>query len=310
MKKEESTADDLQTSVDWVGLASRGLTRFIGSLPLWLNRSLGAGLGRLGCATNSQAAKVTRINYQLCFPGLTEQELEQSIKQSMVETGRVGTEMPAVWLKPYSWLASRIINVKGRELLDQRLEEEPGLIVLAPHFGNWEVFGPYLTHSTTLTALYQPPKLAAMESLIREARERWRADLVPTNRKGVMALFKALKAGGTTIILPDQVPDQGAGEFAPFYGVPALTMTLVHNLIKRTGSRVVMAYALRVPGGFDVVFEEPDEEIYSEDTQTSLAAMNRSVEACVNACPSQYQWEYKRFKKQPEGSPKVYPKKT
>ena len=224
----------------------------------------------------------------------------------MLETGRVAAELPLVWVKPYVWLESRIINTRQSELLDQALKNEAGLVLLLPHLGNWEIFGPYIARMTDMTALYQPPKLAAMDDLIRHSREREGAKLVPTNNKGVMALFKVLKAGGTTIILPDQVPAEEAGEFAPFFGVPALTMTLVHGLVKRTGCQVLMGYALRVQGGFELVFEEPDSGIYSEDPQVSLTAMNRSVEACVKACPSQYQWEYKRFRKQPPGEAKFY----
>lgn len=67
-----------------------------------------------------------------------------------------------------------------------------------------------------------------------------------------------------------------------------------------------MGYVKRVRGGFELVFAEPDAGIYSEDAITSLTAMNRSVEACVADAPAQYQWEYKRFKKQPEGMEKRY----
>ena len=102
------------------------------------------------------------------------------------------------------------------------------------------------------------------------------------------------------------VPEAEGGEFAPFYNVPALTMTLVHGLVTRTKCNVIMGYGRRIPSGFDVVFKEPDPEIYHDDVQVSLAALNRSVENCINDCPEQYQWEYKRFKRQPSRKNKPY----
>ena len=300
---------DTQTKpTDWKGLIALALLRLVGSLPLGLNRAFGGCLGRLGHRLGASSSRITRINIELCYPQLSAPEREQLIAQSSYETGRLGTEMPAIWFKSDDWLHQRLVGEVNRELLDKRVAEAPGLIVLVPHLGNWEVFGPYMSRVTPLTALYQPPKLPALEKLVVSARERWGATLVPTNRRGVAQLLKSLKAGGGTLIFPDQVPDAAGGEYAPFFGVPALTMTLVHNLIQRTGCRVVMAYALREADGFKVVFEEPQAAIYSADTATALAAMNRSVEACVSACPSQYQWEYKRFKKQPPGVPVPYAK--
>jgi len=291
------------------GLVSRWVVKLVGQLPLPVGRSLGGCLGWLNYRLNSSGTCVTRINLQRCFPEMLPAECEALVKQSMIETGRLGTELPAVWVKSGEWVLRRIQRVHNRGLLDNYLAREEGLVLLVPHLGNWEVFASWLPRLTALTALYQPPRIAAMDSLIRDSRQRHGAKLVPTDRRGVMALFKSLKAGGTTFILPDQVPDKGAGEHAPFYGIPALTMTLVHSLIDRTGCRVLMAYGKRVAGGFELVFKEPDPAIYSPDQQTSLAAMNRSVADCVADCPSQYQWEYKRFKKQPAGVEKVYPKK-
>jgi uncharacterized protein YndB with AHSA1/START domain len=56
----------------------------------------------------------------------------------------------------------------------------------------------------------------------------------------------------------------------------------------------------------EIVFREVDERLYSPDLDTSLAGLNASVEAVVREVPAQYQWEYKRFKRQPEGMPRPY----
>jgi KDO2-lipid IV(A) lauroyltransferase len=48
------------------------------------------------------------------------------------------------------------------------------------------------------------------------------------------------------------------------------------------------------------------EDLYSEDIQTSLAALNRGVEAIVALAPEQYQWEYKRFRDRPAGESPAY----
>ena len=121
---------------------------------------------------------------------------------------------------------------------------------------------------------------------------------------------RALRAGDIAGILPDQVPDEAGGAYAPFYGIPALTMTLLVRLQQKTGATVVLAFARRCDSeagpGFEVVFREPDAAIYAEDMSEALAAMNRAIETLIALAPEQYQWEYKRFRRQPQGSPRIY----
>jgi KDO2-lipid IV(A) lauroyltransferase len=39
---------------------------------------------------------------------------------------------------------------------------------------------------------------------------------------------------------------------------------------------------------------------------TALAGMNHSIEVLMRGVPEQYQWEYKRFKRQPPGQVRPY----
>lgn len=155
--------------------------------------------------------------------------------------------------------------------------------------------------------MYLPPENPAMAEMVRAGRILWGSDLVPADISGVRAVLKALKHGKLVAVLPDQVPKQAGAEFAPFFGQPALTMTLASNLLQKTGARAVLSVALRLPdGGFRLVYREPDPELYDVDSARSLAALNRSVEALVREQPEQYQWEYKRFKARIDGAPDIY----
>ena len=64
----------------------------------------------------------------------------------------------------------------------------------------------------------------------------------------------------------------------------------------------MIAYAIRSKGGFNLGYMEPDPEIYADDDQKAVVALNRSIERLIEKAPSQYSWEYKRYKKQPDGS--------
>ena len=195
-----------------------------------------------------------------------------------------------------------IHSVSGEEHLQR--DQGQGLIVLAPHLGCWEIAGLYLASRGSVTSLYRPPRQAALGPVMKRARERSGAELVPTDASGIKRLFRVLQSGGTTGILPDQQPDSSKGAvFAPFFGVPALTMLLVNRLMRKTGAKVIFCYAQRLPEGkgFTLHYLPAPAGLGDADPVHAATAMNQGVEHCVRQCPDQYQWSYKRFKEQPEG---------
>lgn len=282
------------------------ILKLIALLPLSIARVIGSGIANLLSRTNNDIYRLSRINIALTHPQLSQEALDKTTKDSVASTVINAFEMPIVWQRDNNWIMKKTVSVEGENFLASAIQCEKGVIIIAPHIGNWEILGRQLPTYAPTTSLYQPPKLTVLENIVRDGRERSGAKLVPTNTRGVAALLKALKRGEMTGILPDQVPPKNSGVFAPFYGMSAYTMTLVYSLIQKTGCRVVLGSALRVPGGFKVIYGEAPEGIYSEDQDTSLRALNLMVEMAISNDVAQYQWAYKRFKVQPEGAEKVY----
>jgi KDO2-lipid IV(A) lauroyltransferase len=231
-------------------------------------------------------------------------------RERLRQLGILGLELAYVWQRSVLDVLATISVVRGKALINDAIAKGNGVILLIPHIGNWEVLGNYIGHHFSTTAMFQPSDNQALDAMIRRSRERCGSTLVPTNTSGVKKLLRALKGGECVAILPDQVPPKGSGIFAPFFKLPALTMTLVYNLVQRTGASVVVGYARRMDdGSFEMVFEAVADNISSADELSSVCALNAAVEQCVNKIPEQYQWEYKRFRKQPQGAKKYYQKK-
>ncbi|ALM53176.1 lysophospholipid acyltransferase family protein [Halomonas huangheensis] len=241
---------------------------------------------------------VTRVNLEVVYPDLSSRERAALARDSLRHSTATMLELGFAWQGDEDKVAASIVEVHGQELLEDARQSGQGAIVLAPHFGNWEVLNFWLSRHFPFTAMYEPPKLAPLDPIIRAGRERCGASLVPTNPRGVAALLKALKRGEAVGILPDQEPDWGSGVFAPFFGRPAYTATLLPKLVARTSARVVTGVALRRPGrGYALHFLAADERVYSSDEVTSCSGVNASVEAAIALEPAQYQWEYKRYSK-------------
>lgn len=269
---------------------------------------LGGVVGRILWMGDSRLTRVTKENIELCYPDLPENERQQLIKNSLLETGKLFSEFGVMWEWPEEKTLALIRSVEGKEHLDAIAAKGKGVIVLAPHHGNWELVGLYLSTLRPMAALYKPPKIKALEDYMSSVRGRHGSELVPTNKRGVVRLFSILSDQGMVGILPDQVPGGSGGVMAPFMGIEANTVKLVSRLINRTECEVVSLCAIRRPEGegFDMVFKPADPEIYSDDIATSVAALNRSVEACIESHPEQYQWEYKRFKGSKIGERYIY----
>lgn len=277
----------------------RGLLRISACLPLGAAR----GLGRVAAAINwwigGRARRITEQNLALAYPQMPMADREKLARHSLAATGELVAEMGHVWLGPWERLRARL-EIHGDELLIEAMSTGRGVLVLAPHIGNWEVVGLHIASLGTAVSLYQPPRLAGLNTLMLRARQRTGSNLVPTDQRGVAALLRTLHSGGLAGLLPDQLPGKGAaGLNAPFMGVPCFTGTLPNRLLRQTGALAVVAFARRVPHGFVLRYRRASEEVADEDPTHALTVLNREVEQCVRECPEQYQWEYKRFRTRP-----------
>ncbi|MEJ2612816.1 MAG: lysophospholipid acyltransferase family protein [Candidatus Thiodiazotropha sp.] len=283
--------------------------RFIGKLPLkWLHL-IGLLIGRLYIWLPNRERRLTEINLRLCYPELSEDKLIRLRNQAIEQMGCTLMEMPAIWFARTSTVIGLIKEVSGSELLKR--DEGQGLIILLPHLGCWEIIGLELPLHEQVTSLYRPPRKLEFESIVRQARERSGAELVPTDTSGVKRIYQALRKGAVTCILPDQRPKSDKGAiFAPYFGVPALTMLLINRLTRKTGAKVIFAYAERLAGGqgYHVHYLPAADAIADEDPQVAATALNQGIESLVRRVPEQYLWSYKRFHDQPEGAPSPYRK--
>lgn len=284
--------------------------RCLGKLPIPLVHTLGAWAGSAFALLPTDTKRVTEININLCFADESEPFRKSLVMSSLRETVITAFEMGPMWAGNTQEILARILSVTGEELIKEAYAQGRGILLLAPHLGNWEVIGYYLSTHYDFTAMYQPGDLPKLSDLILNARKQLKATLVPTDKSGVMALFKRLKKNKLIGILPDQKPDRASGVLAPFFGVEALTQTLGPKLAAQARSAVVggVCFRDRDAGGYRIHFFPVDPEVTNEDLSVACAAMNRSIEQWVRMHPEQYQWEYKRFGKRPQHLPDVYKK--
>lgn len=277
-------------------------------LPLPLLHGFGACIGWFLIHTQNRSRQTSEINISLCFPEMSAAGQRRLVRRSLIETGKTIIETSALWLRSGKNTLRLIREVEGNELVDRALQDGKGVILATPHLGAWEGAGLYCAHNYNITCLYRPLKITGLEQLVTQARSRLGGTYVPANSRGIRTLYATLARGGVVAMLPDQEPQQGTGEFAPFFGIPAYTMVLLGRLAAKTGASVIFTWCERLPlgRGYRLHFRQAPAAIHSKNISEAVAATNLAVEQCVQECPEQYQWSYRRFRTRPDNEPSFY----
>lgn len=280
----------------------------LAALPLRANHALGALLGEIAWLARTRARRISEINLALCLPERSDRERRRLARRSLRETGKTLTESAWLWCRPRAFVERHVREVHGGEILERARAGGRGVLAVTPHLGSWELCNLPFSLTGDITYLYRPPRNPVVEPMLLAGRANLGGRPARLDPAGIRTVIGELRSNGTVGVLPDQEPDAGAGTFAPFFGTPALTMTLLAKLAARTDPTVLFVVSERLPRarGWRVHFLEAEPGIGDADRTRAAAALNRSVERCIALCPEQYLWSYRRFRELPEGGRRPY----
>ncbi len=271
------------------------LFRLFARLPLHVLHNLGAIAGWLIYAFSPTYRRHLRENIALAGCAAAR-------GAAIAEAGKTLLELPKLWLRPREEIVGRVVKVTGWEHVEAAHAAGRGILFLTPHLGCFEITAQLYAGyrgQRPITVLYRRPKQDWLAPLIEQGRGAT-LKLAPADLGGVRKLIRALKSGEAVGMLPDQAPGIGEGEWAPFFGKPAYTMTLAARLAK-TGATVILAYAERLHygAGYHMRLLTPQGDV------TTPAGINREIERLILCCPGQYLWGYNRYKGAPPAEPET-----
>ena len=287
----------------------RCFLRFFAWLPLPVARRLSRALGYLYYWLGPKRVDIARINIRLCFPHLSAAEQEGLVKQSILQAAMWIGEAGMAWLWPMPKILEHV-TVRNPEVLINALRQDRGVILALPHMGNWEVVNAVICSQYDFACLYKhDDEVPLLSQFIYRRRSASGIVMAPADTGGIRKLVKQLKAGSIVGLLPDHKPTAEMGVFAPFFGVPALTGTLISSLARKHQTTVLTMTVVRTVAGFEVVYDEVKDQ-QADNALVAATALNAAIERCVALAPAQFQWVYTRFSKQPDGLPSPYKQRT
>jgi KDO2-lipid IV(A) lauroyltransferase len=267
------------------------LFKRLSRLPLWLLHGAGWLMGWLVFFCSARYRQRFVANAASAGFGFAQ------VAGAVGHAGRMVAELPRLWMG-----APVHCEWDNESCVDAAYAAGCGVVFLTPHMGCFEITAQglaqrYGARYGDLTVLYRPARQPWLSALMVDARNRPGLKTAPTNLAGVRQMMRALRGGNAVGLLPDQVPPDGMGEWSPFFGRDAYTMTLSARLALQTRATVLLLWGERLPRGrgFRLHFRELQQPL-SADLSVAVGQINQEMERLIRECPSQYLWGYARYK--------------
>lgn len=270
--------------------------RLLASLPLSVLQGAGRAIGLAVYAFPGRYRRRLRANATQAGYGDP-----AFLRRAAAQTGAMIAEIPRVWLHTDACLD--ITTSNDLRVLQDALAERRGILYLTPHLGCFEITARFLVAHGPITVMYRPPRQAFLAPVMEQSRDIPGLRAVPANMQGVREFVRALRRGEAVGMLPDQVPSGGEGVWTPFFGAPALTMTLAGRLARQANVPIVLTAGERLPGGkgWRIHFLRLPEP-FPNDPAAMAALVNQAMETLIRRFPEQYLWSYNRYK-EPDDAP-------
>ena len=265
----------------------KSLFQLLSRWPLGLLHFFGGGIGWLTWLLSPTYRRRFRENALQAGYGFA------AVRAAVAEAGKLVAETPRLWFG-----ASPPVHWEQAEMIRALRAEGRGIVFLTPHLGCFEVTArSYAEQFGPVTVLFRPARKPWLRELVATSRSRPNMTPVPTTLAGVRQMLRALKSGEAVGLLPDQVPPNGLGVWAPFFGREAYTMTLPARLVQQTGAVLLLVWGERLPAGrgYRVHVHRFEGEL-ARDPREAAAQVNAEMERMVRAGPTQYLWGYARYK--------------
>jgi KDO2-lipid IV(A) lauroyltransferase len=286
----------------WLGAAAVWLIAHLPQAWLpWLGRRLGALVARVPSARRRIAA----TNIALCFPGLDATPRAALVDANLRDIGMMMVEFALGWLGSDRRIAALPTTIEGLEHLEAARARGKGVLLVGGHFSHLELCARLVSQRIRIAGMYRRMDSTVFEWVVLRARLRYAAAMF--DKDDIRGTVKYLRAGGTLWYAPDQDMRSKDTVFAPFFGIPAATITATHHLARMSGALVIPFFHQRLDGGgYALRLGAPLQDFPGTDILADTTRINACIEAMVRAAPAQYLWVHKRFKTRPAGEPNPY----
>ena len=247
--------------------------------------------------------RVTKTNLSIAFPDLAKHELDLLAKESYKETLKSFYETLFTWSRSSKKIIRETKRINNRFLFNSQ-EKESGLIIFALHNRSIDFMLRWISSQRQHTSLYKKIKLKPIDKFVKEFRQEGNCKMVETGIGGVKTILNSLEKNQMTCMASDQVPANGLGVYSTFFGHECYSFSLAPKLARKSNKQILMSYlSYEKDIGHIINFKKPSNEIYENN---GVDVMNEEMEREIKKSPTEYSWEYKKFRKLSQEPKSIY----
>ena len=287
----------------WIGIV---LLMLLAILPWAIQYRLASLLGSLSFKYLKSRRETTVRNLEVCFPEWSPEQRQENARQVFVDQMLGIFETLNAWYCP-QWFENRM-TIQGLEHLKQAQENGQGVLLLGTHSTLLDAGGYLCSQYLTLGVVYRPQNNPLLDMLIYRCRATIYTQQI--DHDDMRGLIRSLKEGQAIWYSPDQDFGLKQGIMAPFFGVPAATVTAHRRLLKMAKAVAVPLYFYRTGDikdpRYQVLIEPIVASIPSDSELDDAILVNKIIENQLRIAPTQYMWFHRRFKTRPDGYDEIY----
>ena len=298
MRKVKTATRPLWHPYCWPGWAAVAVLWLIARIPHRTALALAAACGPLVLALLPRRRRVLERNLALCFPEWSLDQRQRVARENARESGCMLAAFAWGWFGSARRVAKLPVSIEGVEHVEAARAAGRGVLLVGGHFSHLELAGRLVCRFLPLAGMYREHHDPAFEWAVKRARLRY-ADAM-FRRDELRGVLRYLKSGGMIWYAPDQEYRRGERVFAPFFGIPASTLTATHQLARMSGAAVIGFEHRREPdGSYRLKLHPPLADFPSQDAVSDTTRVNALLEQIIRAAPEQYLWLHARFKTRP-----------
>ena len=260
------------------------------------------GLGWFAYKVSLKHRNIININLELAFPNELNMDEKEEIGKAAF-TNLIDTVFGIIKRDGISKdEVLQNVTFEGEEIIEQYQKEGKQFILLAGHYGNWELLSQVIAIKFDLILVGVGRQLdsSSMDRVLKENRERFNVEMV--YKKGAMkGCIKVINQGKIVGIMTDQAIRKNQSQNVKFFDVKATHTPLASILSRKFGLDMIPAYIHTDDYiNYVVKIESPIKTLKTENQEEDLVILTQLqaniTEKVIRQDPKQWFWMHNRWK--------------
>lgn len=275
-------------------------------LPRSMRKGFFIGLSKLAYLLDRKHRAVVRQNLLFAYDGNVDAQQIVAIARAcyrnlllnffqVLENRRLTPEAQA-----------KYITFENREYVENMQKESRPIIIVAGHYGNWELGATAIAANILpLTSIHKPLNNPFFNRYLLESRSRFRMNMV-SKEGAIKHLARTLKNGGAVSLMIDQNINPKESIIVDFFG-KEVTQTSAPAFLARKFNAVIIPVFIDSEDDehYTIRFDPPMEVAHTDDVKADILKATQAesdvIEAHVRNHPERWFWCHRRWKtKHPE----------